>query len=62
MWLLTDFEGAASKKPFGKKGDEVAVLSQRGDMYLVKNGSNLFFVKENRLSKIMVKRDPVIKK
>lgn len=49
-YLTENITGAASKIEYGKIGDQVEVVKEHGDMYLVKCGNELFHVRAKQLS------------
>lgn len=49
-YLLEDFTGVASGIHYGKKGDQVSVISEREGIALVDNGKELFHIRVERLS------------
>ncbi len=61
MWLINDYTGPASKTMYGKKGDEVAFIHARGsNMYLVKNGGQLFYIRKECLSTTFIEKEKSI--
>lgn len=56
-WLKYDVIGPVSKREYGKKGDNVRVISISGDVAKVK-GKEYFPVNVNKLSETPVKPDP----
>lgn len=62
MYLIKDYTGPASKIQYGKKGDQIEVLSERGNMYLATNGNHLFYIRKENLSEAFVKKEPEKKK
>ena len=50
MYLKEDFSGFYSEIEYGKKADEVTVISESGNMALVDNGKELFHIRLEKLS------------
>lgn len=62
MYLIKDFTGPASKILYGKKGDQIEVLSERADMYLATNGNHLFYIRKDKVTEAFVEKEPEKKK
>ena len=62
MYLIKDFTGPASKILYGKKGDQIEVLSERANMYLATNCNHLFYIRKEYLTDEFVEKEPGNKK
>lgn len=49
-YLLEDYAGVASGIQYGKKGDQVKVISEREGIALVDSGKELFHIRVEKLS------------